>query len=118
MIGIFDSGSGGLTVLRAIRERMPSADIVYFGDIKNAPYGTKSQHELSALTFAAFKLLIKEGSTSVVSACNSASTTLAVSLLDAGDISPDRVIEMVGPTVRALKHTDADILIAATPATI
>jgi len=118
MIGIFDSGSGGLTVLKAIRERLPSVDVVYFGDIKNAPYGVKSQSELSTLTFAAFRRLIAAGATSVVSACNSASTALAVSLLDAGDISPERVIEMVGPTVRALRHTDADILLTATPATI
>ncbi len=118
MIGVFDSGSGGLTVLRAIRERMPSSDFVYFGDIKNAPYGTKTQSELSALTFANFHRLVETGATSIVSACNSASTALAVSLLDTENISPDRVIEMVGPTVRALKHTDSSILLAATPATI
>lgn len=118
MIGVFDSGSGGLTVVKAIRERLPSADILYFGDLKNMPYGTKSPKELSALTFGAFRRLIAEGATSIVSACNSASTTLAVSLLDAGEISPERVIEMVGPTVRALKHADAHILLAATPATI
>ncbi len=118
MIGIFDSGSGGLTVLKAIRERMPSSDFLYFGDIKNAPYGTKTQSELSALTFANFHKLVEIGATSIVSACNSASTALAVSLLDTENISPDRVIEMVGPTVRALKHTDVPILLAATPATI
>lgn len=118
MIGVFDSGSGGLTVVRAIRERIPSADILYFGDIKNAPYGIKNQKELSALTFAAFRLLMKEGATSIVSACNSASTTLAVSLLDAGEIASGRVIEMVGPTVRYFKHADSSILLAATPATI
>lgn len=38
MIGIFDSGSGGLTVMRAIRQRLPHSDIVYFGDIGNAPF--------------------------------------------------------------------------------
>ena len=46
MIGIFDSGSGGLTVLRAIKDRLPSSDFVYYGDIKNAPYGEKSREEL------------------------------------------------------------------------
>jgi glutamate racemase len=53
MIGVFDSGSGGLTVLNEIRARMPRADIVYFGDIKNAPYGVKSTEELAKLTAAA-----------------------------------------------------------------
>ena len=59
MIGIFDSGSGGLTVLKAIREVMPSADILYFGDIKNAPYGSKNNSELSVLTVRAIELLQK-----------------------------------------------------------
>ncbi|MDZ4227055.1 MAG: glutamate racemase, partial [Patescibacteria group bacterium] len=57
MIGIFDSGVGGLTVLRALREELPSADVVYFGDTKNAPYGEKSREELSALTVAGVRLL-------------------------------------------------------------
>jgi glutamate racemase len=63
MIGIFDSGSGGLTVLRAIREARPSCDVLYFGDIKNAPYGGKSHEELSKLTINALKLLRKRGAT-------------------------------------------------------
>jgi glutamate racemase len=118
MIGIFDSGSGGLTVLRAIRERMSGTDIIYFGDIKNAPYGSKTPAELSHLTFSAFSFLVKRGATSIVSACNSVSSSLAVSLLDAGDISSDHLIEMVGPTVRYFKHADSKILLCATPATI
>ena len=43
MIGIFDSGVGGFTVLKALREALPSCDVVYFGDVKNAPYGGKPQ---------------------------------------------------------------------------
>ena len=50
MIGLFDSGCGGLTVLRAIRARAPQADIVYFGDIGNAPYGPKTPEELAVCT--------------------------------------------------------------------
>lgn len=118
MIGIFDSGSGGLTVLRAIRERMPSADILYFGDIKNAPYGEKSHRELSELTMRAIELLLARRATSVVSACNSVSAALAVSLFDALSIAPDRLIEMVGPTVSAFRDTPGKILLAATLATI
>lgn len=118
MIGIFDSGSGGLTVLRAIRERMPSADILYFGDIKNAPYGEKSHRELSELTMRAIELLLARGATSVVSACNSVSAALAISLFDALSLAPDRLIEMVGPTVSAFKDSSARILLTATPATI
>ena len=118
MIGIFDSGSGGLTVLKAIREVMPSADILYFGDIKNAPYGSKNNSELSVLTVRAIELLQKRGANSIVSACNSVSASLAVSLFDALSITPDSLIEMVGPTVSYFKNSSARLLLAATPATI
>ncbi len=118
MIGVFDSGSGGLTVVKAIREKLPSSDILYFGDIKNAPYGSKSRAELSRLTFAGLKLLADKGATRIVSACNSASASLALSLFDASDLTPDRLIEMVGPTVGYFKHATARIALVATRATI
>ncbi len=118
MIGIFDSGSGGLTVLAAIREEMPSCDVVYFGDIKNAPYGSKSNSELSLLTVRAIELLQKRGATNIVSACNSVSASLAVSLFDALSLTPTQLIEMVGPTVSYFKNSSARLLLAATPATI
>lgn len=118
MIGIFDSGSGGLTVLKAIRERLPAADIVYFGDIRNAPYGEKSNKELSLLTIRAIELLQSRGAESIVSACNSVSASLAISLFDALSIAPGRLIEMVGPTVSSFKDSSARLLLTATPATI
>jgi glutamate racemase len=118
MIGVFDSGSGGLTVLKAIRERLPSADVLYFGDIKNAPYGERSRAELSRLTMAGLRLLQAQGATSIVSACNSVAASLAVSLFDTLELAPDRLIEMVGPTVRYLRGFEKRLLILATPATI
>lgn len=118
MIGIFDSGSGGLTVLKALRERLSSPDIVYFGDIKNAPYGTRPQEELSLLTMNALSLLRSRGARSIISACNSVSASLALSLLDTLDIVPERLIEMAGPTVSAFRNSDKRVLLAATPATI
>lgn len=118
MIGIFDSGSGGLTVVRAIRDRLPSADILYFGDIKNAPYGEKSREELSRLTINAIGVLQTRGATSIVSACNSVSASLAVSLFDTLDIQPKHLIEMVGPTVSYFRNFKKPILLVATPATI
>lgn len=118
MIGVFDSGSGGLTVLKAVREQMPSADILYFGDIKNTPYGSKSNSELGVLTTHAIELLQKRGATSIVSACNSVSASLAVSLFDVLSLAPDHLIEMVGPTVSSFKGSPARLLLAATPATI
>ena len=118
MIGIFDSGSGGLTVLHAIRQVLPSADVVYFGDIKNAPYGSRSQEELSQLTIRALKLLEKRGATNFVSACNSVSASLALSVLDVFTQKEMQIIEMVGPTVSYFKDSGAKILLCATPATI
>lgn len=118
MIGIFDSGSGGLTVLRAVREELPSADVVYFGDIKNAPYGGKTQAELSVLTVQGLSLLKARGATHLISACNSVSASLALSLVDALDLAPNQLVEMVGPTVRYFKHADIRLALCATPATI
>src|SRR3989338_4503180 len=118
MIGIFDSGSGGLTVLKAIRDQMPSSDVVYFGDIKNAPYGSKTNSELSVLTVRAIELLQNRGADNIVSACNSVSASLAVSLFDALSLTPPQLIEMVGPTVSSFKNSSARLLLVATPAPI
>jgi glutamate racemase len=118
MIGIFDSGSGGLTVLKALRVELPSADVVYFGDIGNAPYGSKSREELSMLTVEALTLLKKHKADRIVSACNSTSASLAVSLYDAFSLSSSALVEMVGPTVAYFKGSPARIAIAATVATI
>lgn len=118
MIGIFDSGSGGLTVMRAIRNVLPSSDILYFGDIKNAPYGSRSREDLSLFTVSAMKLLHERGANSIVSACNSVSASLAISLFDAFSIQPQHLIEMVGPTVSYFRGSTARLLLCATPATI
>ncbi|HVW82847.1 MAG TPA: aspartate/glutamate racemase family protein [Candidatus Paceibacterota bacterium] len=118
MIGIFDSGSGGLTVAKAIRARMPSADILYFGDIKNAPYGERPRAELSQLTIEGLSFLKSRGASRIVSACNSVSASLAVSLFDALTLAPADLIEMVGPTVSCLRGSEARLVLAATPATI
>ncbi len=118
MIGIFDSGSGGLTVLKAVRERLPSADVLYFGDIKYAPYGNRSRAEISLRTMHAVKTLVGEGATSIISACNSVSASLAISLFDSLELKPENLIEMVGPTVSQFKGSSARILLVATEATI
>jgi glutamate racemase len=118
MIGIFDSGSGGLTVLKALREVLPSADVVYFGDIKNAPYGEKTQEELSLLTVDAIRRLRDYGADRIISACNSVSASLALSVFDAFDLVPGSIIEMVGPTVSYFKDSSATLALCATPATI
>ncbi|MCE9541626.1 hypothetical protein K8R03_03675 [Candidatus Kaiserbacteria bacterium] len=118
MIGVFDSGVGGLTVLKAMRDVYPSIDVVYFGDTKNAPYGKKSGAELSALTVAGIRFLLDHGATTLVSACNSVSASLAVSLYDVLSIKSTQLIEMVGPTVSAFKGSSERVALCATTATI
>lgn len=118
MIGIFDSGSGGLSVLKALRERAPQADVVYFGDTKNAPYGNKSREELGALTVLGIQKLIDEGATEIVSACNSVSVSIVLPMFEILDIARVNIIEMVGPTVSAFKGREAKVLVVATRATI
>ncbi|TSC87160.1 MAG: glutamate racemase [Parcubacteria group bacterium Gr01-1014_8] len=114
MIGLFDSGSGGLTVLDALRKKAPNADIVYFGDIKNAPYGTRSKEELASLTTAGIRMLQNFGTDELISACNSAA--LSVLLGAAGHA---RIIDMTRPTARAMRqYAGKRVLLLATPATI
>ena len=74
MIGIFDSGFGGLTVHRAVIEALPERDFVYLGDNRNAPYGGRPPLDVLKLTCAALERLFAEGCTLVVIACNTAST--------------------------------------------
>jgi len=118
MIGIFDSGVGGLTVLSALRQRIPSADVLYFGDVKNAPYGSRSREELTSLTLDGIKLLHDRGATNIISACNSVSASLAMSVFDALSMTPTQMIEMVGPTVGYFRESDEKLFLCATPATI
>ena len=74
MIGVFDSGFGGLTVHRALIEALPRRDFVYLGDNRNAPYGVRPPIDVLNLTCAAVERLFTEGCTLAVVACNTAST--------------------------------------------
>lgn len=73
MIGVFDSGFGGLTIHRALIEALPEKDFVYLGDNKNAPYGTRPPIEVLTLTCAGLEILFERGCTLVIVACNTAS---------------------------------------------
>ncbi|HTP34265.1 MAG TPA: glutamate racemase [Candidatus Acidoferrales bacterium] len=74
MIGVFDSGFGGLTVHRALIAALPRRDFVYLGDNRNAPYGVRPPIDVLNLTCAALERLFAEGCTLAVVACNTAST--------------------------------------------
>jgi len=119
MLGIFDSGVGGLTVAAAIRRQAPDADLLYFGDVANAPYGPKSSEELFAITMRAMCFLRSHGVTDFVAACNSVSVSVIQPLIDIFGVQPIRLIEMVGPSARALRHqSSGKTVVIATQATV
>ena len=97
MIGIFDSGVGGLTAYKEVRRLSPSADIIYLADRKNAPYGTKKQDELIRLVKNDVKLLRSLGATDILIACCTASTVYP--FLDAR--TRRRTIPIITPSVKA-----------------
>ncbi len=101
-----------------IRERLPMADFVYLGDIKNAPYGERTREELGALTVLDIEKLLNEGVTKIVSACNSVSASMMLPMLSILGVRPFDLVEMVGPTVKALRNEKRKILLVATPATV
>ena len=73
-IGVFDSGLGGLSVVRQIVADMPHERVLYFGDSANAPYGTKTPEQVRALSFAVAERLIGQGAKAIVVACNTATS--------------------------------------------
>jgi len=72
-IGVFDSGIGGLTVLRALRTQLPNSDYLYLGDTARLPYGTKSPATVARYAVQAAQALVREGIDMLVVACNTAS---------------------------------------------
>ncbi len=97
-IGIFDSGIGGLTVARAIYERLPHESTVYFGDTARVPYGPKSPETVQRYSIEILDWLLAEGVKAVVVACNT-STAHALDALQAH--SPVPVIGVIEPGARA-----------------
>ena len=76
-IGIFDSGIGGVTVLREIIKVLPNEDIYYFSDSKNNPYGDKNDEEILEICNKIVEKLIEENCKAIVIACNTASAKAA-----------------------------------------
>ena len=97
-IGIFDSGLGGLTVARAIYDRLPGESTVYFGDTARVPYGPKSPETVRRYSLEILRWLLDQGVKAVVVACNT-STAHALDALRAA--SPVPVIGVIEPGARA-----------------
>ncbi|MFA6030972.1 MAG: glutamate racemase [Elusimicrobiota bacterium] len=97
-IAVFDSGMGGLTVLRELRRAMPSERLVYFGDTARLPYGSKSKEAVTRFSLEIARFLLRRDIKMLVVACNSASA-LALPALEAALDVP--VFGVIGPAVRA-----------------
>lgn len=97
-IGVFDSGVGGLTVVRALRQALPGEDIVYIGDTARLPYGSKSPRTVERYSLRCQKFLLDRGVKLVLIACNTASANALPALIEA---SPVPVIGAVEPGARS-----------------
>lgn len=73
-IGVFDSGAGGLSVLKELVRLMPEEDFIYYGDSLNAPYGVKPLEEVRQLTYACAEHLLERGVKEIIIACNTATS--------------------------------------------
>lgn len=123
MIGIFDSGYGGLTILNEIRKRLPQYDYLYLGDNARAPYGSRSFDIVYDFTLQAVKELFRRGCNLVILACNTASAKALRSIQqnDLPIIAPEkRVLGVIRPTVECLpEYTDSrHVGLIATPGTV
>lgn len=122
-IGVFDSGFGGLTILRDIRQKLPQYDYLFVGDNARAPYGTRSPELVYEFTLQAVKHLFAQGCHLIILACNTASAEAlrTIQQQDLPTLAPDRrVLGVVRPTVERvgeLSHT-GHIGVFGTPGTI
>lgn len=117
-IGVFDSGVGGLTVLKALREALPHEDLVYLGDTARLPYGTKSPVSISRYACQATAHLQEQGIKLLVVACNTASAVALEALRQ--QMHPLPVIGVVEPGAMAAVATGVGgaHLVLATEATV
>jgi glutamate racemase len=117
-IGIFDSGMGGLTVMRALKARLPHEHFIYLGDTARLPYGTKSGETVSRYAVQAASLLVKRRVKFIVVACNTASA-VALPALQAA-LAPVPIVGVVEPGAQAaLKAApDGPIAVIATESTV
>ncbi|MBD5227196.1 MAG: glutamate racemase [Bacteroidales bacterium] len=122
-IGVFDSGYGGLTILRDFRRLLPEYDYIYLGDNARAPYGNRSFELVYEFTAQAVNHLFEQGCPLVILACNTASAKAlrTIQVQDLPEIDPTRrVLGVIRPTIERLPEltTTGHIGVLATPGTV
>ena len=116
-IGVFDSGFGGLTVLKALLEAIPGANYLYFGDTARLPYGSKSAETVARYACEAARFLEQQGAELLVIACN---TATALALEQIRQASPVEVVGVIEPGARqaAAASSTRKVVVIGTEATI
>ncbi|MBQ9067464.1 MAG: glutamate racemase [Eggerthellaceae bacterium] len=114
-IGVFDSGAGGVSVLRACVALLPHEHFRYFGDSANAPYGDQGEQRIRELSFLHAARMIDEGAKAIVIACNTATSAAAAALRET---YPDLPILGIEPALKPASKAGGRILVLATKATV
>jgi glutamate racemase len=117
IIGVFDSGVGGLTVLRALLAQASAANYLYLGDTARLPYGSKSRETVARYAVSSAHFLIAQGAEALVIACNTASALALDALRAAVDVPVIGVIE-TGATAALQSSGTGDVMVIATAATV
>ena len=117
-IGLFDSGMGGLTVFKALAERLPHEDLLYLGDTARLPYGTKGRDTIIRYTLKAAQKLVDMGVKMLVIACNTATSAALGAVRQ--QVAPLPVMGVVTPGAQAAAQASVNghIVVVATEATI
>jgi glutamate racemase len=116
-IGVFDSGVGGISVLKELKKVLPNENYIFYGDSLNAPYGDKTKEEILSLSTNIVDYLINNGVKAIVIACNTATSAAAKELREK---YPNIPIIGIEPAIKPafLEHPTEDILVMATQATM
>jgi glutamate racemase len=116
-IGVFDSGFGGLTVLRALLPQIPIAEFIYLGDTARLPYGSKSKATIERYAMESARLLVDHGAEYLVIACNTASALALDAIRSTVAVPVLGVIETGAASAAAISKS-RDVLVLATDATV
>ncbi len=103
-IGVFDSGVGGLTVLRALLPRVANAEYLYLGDTARLPYGSKSQMTIARYAVSSSQFLIDQGCEFLVIACNTASALALEEIRQTAKPHSIPVVGVIGPGRRSSRR--------------